>query len=112
MELIRKLTSKEEKLLESLIKKASLSFSFNWKERLKVSPMKDGGMGGLVLFPDGKKTDRLKFGEMVSDFQFFDSDGVLVIASLYLDSNGNLFELDIWKTDCSKLIRFPDSFEC
>ena len=42
-----------------------------------------------------------KFGSQVSDCQFKDTDGVTVIASLYLDREGNMYELDMWKTDFS-----------
>ena len=42
---------------------------------------------------------------------FTDEDGVKVIASLNVDSDGHLFELDIWKTDFSPLLRIPAEFE-
>jgi len=44
-------------------------------------------------------------------FSFTDNDGVRVIASLNMDSNGNLFEMDIWKTDFSSLINIPDKID-
>lgn len=65
-------------------------------------------MGSLRLLPNGQMNEDAVFGEQVSDFQFFDMDGVDVIASLNIDNLGNLFELDIWKTDFSKLIKLPD----
>ena len=42
-------------------------------------------------------------GSQISDCQFKDTDGVTVIASLYLDREGNMYELDMWKTDFSSL---------
>lgn len=108
MELTRKVTQQEERLLQILIKKSSVVISENWKEGLLVKPMNDGGMGSLYLFPKGKIIKDRILGKQVSDFQFKDLDGVEVIASLNLDNNGNLFELDIWKTDFSNLIKFPD----
>ncbi len=48
-----------------------------------------------------------KFGRRASECQFTDEDGVEVLASLNLDQDGNLYELDIWKTDFGKLIRIP-----
>lgn len=108
MELNRKPTLQEEKLLELLIRKSSYTFPENWKENLLVRAMDDGEMGSLYLFPKGEiKKDRI-FGEQISEFQFTDQDGVEIIASLNIDDNGNLFELDIWKTDFGKLIKFPD----
>ncbi|MGV8094872.1 MAG: hypothetical protein AB2L24_23720 [Mangrovibacterium sp.] len=108
MELNRKPTSQEERLLEILVKKSSIAIPENWKDGLLVRPMNDGGMGSLHLFPQGKVIEGRVLGEQVSDFQFTDLDGVEVIASLNVDNDGNLFELDIWKTDFGKLLEFPD----
>lgn len=44
-------TKREEQLIESLIRQSSLEMPENWKERLLVCPMEDGGMGSLYLFP-------------------------------------------------------------
>lgn len=106
MEFNRKPTPSEERLLNLLIKKASVMFPANWKEGLLVRPMNDGGMGSLYLFPKGEVSIDRRFGKQVSEFQFKDQDGIEVIASLNVDNNGKLFELDIWKTDFSKLIKF------
>ncbi len=108
MELSRKPTIQEERLLELLVKKSSIAIPENWKDGLLVCPMDDGEMGSLYLFPQGKVIEGRVLGEQISDFQFRDLDGVEVIASLNVDSNGNLFELDIWKTDFGKLLKFPD----
>lgn len=40
-----------------------------------------------------------------------DEDGVPVEIALNLDTNGNLFELDIWKVDFSPLRRLPQPLE-
>jgi len=108
MESNRKPTIQEEKLLELLVKKSSLILPDNWKDNLLVRSMDDGEMGSLYLFPKGIMIEDRVMGEQVSDFQFTDSDGIEVIASLNLDENGDLFELDLWKTDFSKLIKLPD----
>jgi hypothetical protein len=68
--------------------------------------MDDGGMGSLLLFPNGNIVEGRKFGKQISDLQFIDSDGVEVLASLNTDVDGNLFELDIWKTDFGMLKKF------
>jgi hypothetical protein len=47
---IRKPTELEIKLIEILINKSSLEF-LNWKNKLMVKEMNDGGMGSLTLFP-------------------------------------------------------------
>jgi len=108
MELNRKPTIQEERLLELLIKKSSLELPDNWKDNLLVRPMDDGDMGSLYLFPNGEIIENRILGTQVSEFQFTDLDGVEVIASLNIDVNGKLFELDIWKTDFGKLIKLPN----
>lgn len=108
MESNRQPTIQEEKLIEILLQKSYLEIPKDWKDGLLVRPM-DNGMGdSLYLFPKGKDITERKFGKRISDFQFTDADGVEVIASLHIDSDGDLFELDIWKTDHSKLIKLPD----
>ena len=77
--------------------------------RLKVADMDDDGMGSLRLFPTGSFAPNARFGKRASACQFTDVDGVEVIASLNFDQYGNLYELDIWRTDFGKLIRIPDN---
>ena len=105
MELIKKrqLTKLEESILEELIAKSNINLSFNWKEELLVSDLPDGGMGSLSLYPAGVTGNDRFLGSQISDCQFKDTDGVTVIASLYLDREGNMYELDMWKTDFSSL---------
>ena len=112
MEYSRILTKEERKLVEFLLKKSSINFGDNWCDNLFVSPMDDGGMGSLLLLPNGVQiNNNRKFGKKISEIQFYDEDGVEVIASLNVDQNGDLFELEIWKTDFSKLINLPDTFD-
>jgi hypothetical protein len=100
MELSRKATAQEEKLLDLLISKSSKPIlPVNWKDTLSVHVMEDGNMGSLRLQESGRTLTDRKFGEQVSEHQFVDSDGVMVIASLYLDTDGYLYELDMWKVD-------------
>jgi hypothetical protein len=47
------------------------------------------------------------FGSRVAELQFADTDGVQVIASLNVDKDGDLFELDMWKTNFSAVHRLP-----
>ena len=113
MELIRKASLQEERLLEFLMQKASINFPSDWKHNLLVQPMNDEGMGSLLLFPDGITKETRLLGEQISEHQFTDEDGVAVIASLNVDSEGKLFELDIWKTDFSPLISISQlSLDC
>ncbi|MFC6101249.1 DUF6984 family protein [Olivibacter domesticus] len=104
----RKPTERELKLLELLIVGSKMTFPEKWKQSLKVSPMDDGGMGSLYLFVDEENNENRKFVARVSEHQFVDKDGVDVIASLNVDEEGQLFELDVWKADFSELNELPD----
>lgn len=110
MALNRKLTAGEKRLLDFLIKKANLYLNDNWNDLL-VTPLNDGGMGSLLLIPPNMDDKLRAFGSQVSQCTFSDKDGVDVIASLNLDKTGNLYELDIWKTDFSHLIEIPHNFD-
>jgi len=103
----RKPTDIEKDLLKLLINKSSILFPADWENELLVSPMKDGGMGSLYLYPKGTIGTKRTFGKQVSEYQYKDMDGIDVIVSLYLDGDGNLYELDIWKTNFNELISFP-----
>jgi uncharacterized protein DUF6984 len=103
----RKPTSEEAAFLEFLIKKASVKFSADWKEGLLVKSMTEDEMGSLYLFPKGITSEDREFGDEVSEYIFKDEDRREVIATLTIDDRGNLFELDIWKSDFSALIKFP-----
>lgn len=107
MELNRKPTVQELKLIELLVEKASINLSPNWKNKLIVQSMDDGQMGSLQLYPDGDITKKRFFDKCVSEYQFNDTDGIVVIASLYVDNENKLFELDIWKTNYEPLNELP-----
>ena len=105
----RKPSQDERRLLECLVQKATVKFPSNWSTNLLVKPLNDEGMGSLLLLPEGVTVDRYRLmGERVSEHQFADEDGTEVIASLNIDDEGRLYELDIWKTDFSSLISIPD----
>lgn len=108
MESNRKVSKEEEKLIEFLIKTSSKIISDDWKNGLLARQIEDGGMGGLQLIPRGINNQDRIFGEQVSEYVFKDIDGIDVIASLNLDEEGNLFELDIWKVNFEPLLKFPD----
>jgi hypothetical protein len=102
-------TPQEEKFLEFLIKNASVKFSKDWKAGLLVQSMTEDEMGSLYLFPQGITTNHdREFCDEVSEYVFKDEDRREVIATLNIDKKGDLFELDIWKTDFSSLIKFPE----
>jgi len=103
MKLTRKPTAQELRLIELLVEKASINLSSNWRNKLIVQSMDDGQMGNLRLCPEGDVAKKRLFDKCVSEYQFYDVDGITVVASLYVDNENKLFELDIWKTNYEPL---------
>lgn len=100
----RKPSSFEMKLLHTLVKLADDIDSLppDWDKNIQVEEMNDGGMGSLKLYLTTSTSGENKFGRSISEYEFDDIDEVKVIASLIIDSDGILYELDIWKTDFSR----------
>lgn len=102
--MFRKLKDDEKRLIKKLLDNVEQT---NNLDDIIARPMSDGGMGSLLLFSNKKEQKKRLFGKQLSEFRFTDIDGVSVIASLNVDTDGELFELDIWKTDFSKLKKIP-----
>lgn len=68
-----------------------------------VRPLKDGGMGSISFDLKGLR----KRASQIIGGSFMDADGVLVDFELTADENNELFELDLWKVDFSRLLRYP-----
>ncbi|HEU0156519.1 MAG TPA: hypothetical protein VFQ82_10650 [Stellaceae bacterium] len=77
--------------------------------RQRVKDMPDGGMGSLRFKAADDRVQR--FGKEIGEVLFTDQDGVMVSATVNIDDYGELFELDIWKTDSSPLQRYPQPDE-
>lgn len=110
--MLRTLTDREVNLIELLAKKGSLSLSPDWKEKTMIEPYEDGLNRLFILHPKGLKEDRVRgpARPLNSDFVFHDRDGSAVSAYLYLDQEGELFELDLWKMDNdTPLIEIPEN---
>lgn len=105
----RNISEKEKKLLNKLIKNANVKFTKAVPENLLVRNLDDGQMGSLKFYNQDNK-NRV-FGSQVSEVSFKDVDDILVIATLYLDNYGDLFEIDVWKVDFSPTINFLDKFD-
>jgi hypothetical protein len=71
--------------------------------------MNDGGMGSLRFV--GGVPESQKFGESIRQASFADEDGVPVSMSIFIDQQGRLYELDVFKADGSRLINFPNESE-
>lgn len=92
---MRKLRSKEKVLLKKLLTIAEIEEDISI---LKVQKLSDGEMGSIGI---GANYNERNFGRVVAEYEFKDIDGVLAFASLNLDENENLYEIDVWKVDFS-----------
>lgn len=107
---LRKPNLDELRVINFLVDKAEkFRLSQDWQTSLCVRNMDDGGMGSLELFPKSELRENRIFGSNISEFQFEDADGIKVLVSLFVDQDGELYELDVWKTNFEKLIRFPEN---
>ena len=71
-------------------------------EPIEITPLADGGMGSFQI---GKGNRRMR--TQAAEISFKDSDDTLVVATLNLDEEGILFEVDIWKVDFTPLMTWP-----
>jgi hypothetical protein len=74
-----------------------------------VEDMNDGGMGSVKFVYPEVPHRRMSFE--LADAKYTDEDGVLVSIALNLDQFGDLFELDFWKVNFSRLVRYPRAEE-
>lgn len=106
----RKLSAREYSLVVGLISRSDLgedkkSALIESARDAPVEELSDGGMGSLRFFWGG--CEIRKFGRKIAEREFFDSDGVEISVAINLDQLGDLYELDLWKVDFSKVKVFP-----
>jgi hypothetical protein len=72
---------------------------------MMVEEMDDGGMGSLRFM--NKNMPQRRFGKQISEITLLDEDKVPVSFAIFLDKDGKLFELNVFKADFSRLVKFP-----
>jgi len=104
---IRRLRDPERALVRRLLDQQASDNSalLSRLDSLDVQEMPDGGMGSLYFPWPGKDARARHFGRRIAQLQFDDADGILVVASLNVDHDGDLYELDIWRVDFRPVIR-------
>lgn len=93
----------EEKILITSILELSGSMNKNWSIPEVVFDLDDGGMGTIKL----TKNEKSIYGKDILQVNYIDFDKIPVIISLTVDKDGDLFELEFWKVNFEKLIRYP-----
>jgi hypothetical protein len=102
---LRPLRAEEKSLLRALLKRVKSGEQLLGQlESAQVCDMDDGGMGSLE-FAGG---ERRSFGSCLVEAEYLDRDGVPVSIALNADTNGLLYELDMWKVDFAPLQEYPD----
>ena len=77
---------------------------FRQLERAQVCDMDDGGMGSLKFAGGENRT----LGSCLVEADYLDRDGIPVSIVLNSDTNGLLYELDMWKVNFAPLQEYPD----
>ena len=75
----------------------------------QVTDIQDGGMGSIRFLSAYRSIREL--GKQIVTANYIDEVGVLVSIAINTDDQGNLFEVDFWKTDFSVLRRYPNPLD-
>lgn len=70
-----------------------------------VLSLDDGKMGSIKFIYDHEPKNCNIIP--ISEYQFNDIDNIPVLVTLYAYEDGDLYELDIWKSDFSQLLSYP-----
>jgi len=104
----RLLREEEKALIRELIERTKQGNEIlDSLDSLRVHDLLDGGMGSVRTVSlddvDQRKAVPIALAE------YLDSDNILISVQITCDQAGRLFEIDIWKTDFSPVIRYPNS---
>jgi hypothetical protein len=102
---LRKIRDEEVEIIKFLIEKSNL-----YPKQFIISEMVDdyegGKMGSIGLGKIGAV-----YESDIIQAEYTDIDGTEVVISLTKDTENQLLDLDFWKTDFSKLLKYPLSSE-
>jgi hypothetical protein len=106
---LRRLTQVEYQIVAKLVHDTEHSEKILEQLRdAQVRDMPDGGMGSIQFCVPGSEAMAHRFGKQIAEGAFTDADGTPVSVTIDIDEQGNLNELDVFKSDGSRLIRFPE----
>jgi hypothetical protein len=97
----RKIRENEKELIIYLLEKLNLN-PIDYPISEDVFEYEGGKMGSISLNnnPDAYSGDLIQV-------EYIDSDNMPVLIALTHDAEGQLLDLDFWKTDFSKLLKYP-----
>ena len=97
----RKIRQNEKDLILFLLKKLNLNV-IDYPINEDVFEYEGGKMGSISLNnnPDAYAGDLIQV-------EYIDTDNTPVMITLTHDTEGKLLDLDFWKTDFSKLLKYP-----
>jgi hypothetical protein len=98
----RNIKTEEKALITSILELANSRDLISFIPEV-VYDLNDGGMGSIKF----TNNDQRLYSEDILEVNYIDSDSTPVVISLTLDDEGNLFELDFWKVNFEKLLRYP-----
>ena len=96
----------QQPLVDYLLEKAGCQVR---SSSLLAEPMDDGGMGSMRF--ECAATAGGVAPSAAAECQFYDEDGVLVLATLLVGASGAPLELDVWKVDFECTKRFTSREE-
>jgi hypothetical protein len=106
----RPLNQKEKELIATML--ADNPYANSIIEKLpfyRVKEMKDGKMGSLQFIQESEKDSLVS--SPIAEAEYLDEDNITVSMVVNIDTDGELYELDMWKVDFSPLKRFPESHQ-
>ena len=102
---LRHLRPEEDSLVRALLRHVTGGEQLlHQLECAQVRDMDDGAMGSLEFAAGGHRS----LGSCLVEAEYLDRDGAPVSIALNLDTNGLLYELDMWKVDFAPLLEYPD----
>jgi hypothetical protein len=103
---MRLLNKQEYDLIEYLLKdKSDFKYLLKDLSNLMVEEMNDSGMGSLRFL--SKTGEKRIMREEIAEISLLDLDGIPVSFTVNLGTDGELYELDVFKGDFSALKKFP-----
>jgi len=99
---IRNIKPEEILLVQSLLKTLGATEK-QFPIPTEVDEYEDGKMGSISFCTDGS----VQYLDDLIQVEYIDNDGVEVVITLTKDVNKKLLDLDFWKKDFSKLLKYP-----